>query len=298
MALRRILIFAGILLILFLGMYSWNQRTRTLDDLAANIGLELSGAVLKIMRAVEDVASGFWERYFDLVGVREENERLKARLADLESRLLASGEDLAELKRLRALIQLPVDESWRPLGARVLAGRMGPNAVLDSITISRGYVTGGRPGTPLVTHLGLVGRVLRASAHTATALLLTNPGSRIAVFSQNSRALGILVGRGTGRKLEVNFVQRDANVKQGEVLITSGLDGKYPKGIPVARVLSVAPSDYTQFMAIYADPLVDLQHLEEVLLLEPTGIAHPAGEPEGPPPVFVGPPSPPAAVTP
>ncbi len=298
MSLRRILIFAGVLLILFLGMYSWNQRTRTLDDFAANIGLELSGAVLKPMRYIQDVGTGFWERYFDLVGVREENERLQARVADLESRLLANGEDLAELKRLRALVQLPVDASWRPLGARVLAGRMGPNAVLDSITISRGYTTGGRPGTPLVTHLGLVGRVLRASAHTATALLLTDPGSRIAVFSQNSRALGILAGQGTGRKLEVNFVQRDANVKQGEVLITSGLDGKYPKGIPVARVLSVAPSDYTQFMAIYAEPLVDLQHLEEVLLLEPTGIAQPEPEPEGPPPVFVGPPAPPAAVTP
>lgn len=298
MSLRRILIFAGVLLILFLGMYSWNQRTRTLDDFAANIGLELSGAVLKPMRYIQDVGTGFWERYFDLVGVREENERLQARVADLESRLLANGEDLAELKRLRALVQLLVDASWRPLGARVLAGRMGPNAVLDSITISRGYTTGGRPGTPLVTHLGLVGRVLRASAHTATALLLTDPGSRIAVFSQNSRALGILAGQGTGRRLEVNFVQRDANVKQGEVLITSGLDGKYPKGIPVARVLSVAPSDYTQFMAIYAEPLVDLQHLEEVLLLEPTGIAQPEPEPEGPPPVFVGPPAPPAAVTP
>ena len=298
MSLRRILIFAGVLLILFLGMYSWNQRTRTLDDFAANIGLELSGAVLKPMRYIQDVGTGFWERYFDLVGVREENERLQARVADLESRLLANGEDLAELKRLRALVQLPVDASWRPLGARVLAGRMGTNAVLDSITISRGYTTGGRPGTPLVTHLGLVGRVLRASAHTATALLLTDPGSRIAVFSQNSRALGILAGQGTGRRLEVNFVQRDANVKQGEVLITSGLDGKYPKGIPVARVLSVAPSDYTQFMAIYAEPLVDLQHLEEVLLLEPTGIAQPEPEPEGPPPVFVGPPAPPAAVTP
>lgn len=298
MSLRRILIFAGVLLILFLGMYSWNQRTRTLDDFAANIGLELSGAVLKPMRYIQDVGTGFWERYFDLVGVREENERLQARVADLESRLLANGEDLAELKRLRALVQLPVDASWRPLGARVLAGRMGPNAVLDSITISRGYTTGGRPGTPLVTHLGLVGRVLRASAHTATALLLTDPGSRIAVFSQDSRALGILAGQGTGRRLEVNFVQRDANVKQGEVLITSGLDGKYPKGIPVARVLSVAPSDYTQFMAIYAEPLVDLQHLEEVLLLEPTGIAQPEPEPEGPPPVFVGPPAPPAAVTP
>lgn len=298
MTLRRILIFAGLLLILFLGMYSWNQRTRALDDLAATLGLELTGAVLKPMRSLQDMSVGFWDRYFDLVGVREENERLKVRVADLESRLLAHGEDLAELKRLRALIQLPVDESWRPLGARVLAGRMGPNAVLDSITISRGYATGARPGTPLVTHLGLVGRVLRASAHTATALLLTDPGSRIAVFSQDGRALGILTGRGTGRNLEVNFVQRDANVKKSEVLITSGLDGKYPKGIPVARVLSVAPSDYTQFMAVYAEPLVDLQHLEEVLLLEPTGIAPADPEPSGPPPPLVGPPAPRAAVTP
>lgn len=205
MSLRRILIFAGILLILFLGMYSWNQRTRTLDDFAANIGLELSGAVLKPMRYIQDVGTGFWERYFDLVSVREENERLQARVADLESRLLANGEDLAELKRLRALVQLPVDASWRPLGARVLAGRMGPNAVLDSITISRGYATGGRPGTPLVTHMGLVGRVLRASAHTATALLLTDPGSRIAVFSQNSRALGILAGAGHGPQAGSEF---------------------------------------------------------------------------------------------
>lgn len=292
MNLRRILILAGVLLILFLGMYSWNQRTHALDDLAASVGLEVGGAVLGPLRAVQDVASGFWDRYFALVDVREENLRLKARVDELESRLLASGEDLAELRRLRQLVQLPVDVSWRPLGARVLAGRLGPNAVLDSITISRGYATGGRPGTPLVTHLGLVGRVLKASPHASTALLITDPGSRVAVFGQESRAPGILMGKGKGRELEVNFVQRDASVKNGEVLVTSGLDGKYPKGLPVARVVSVAPSDYTQFMAVSAVPLVDLQHLEEVLLLEPSGIAPPPEEPEGPPPVFVGPPAP------
>lgn len=271
-------------------MYTWNQRTHVLDDLAAELGLELTGAVLTPIRSIQDAGMGLWSRYFDLVSVREENERLKRQVENLEARLLGHGEDLAELKRLRDLIQLPVDESWRPLGARALAGRMGPNAVLDSITINRGYTTGGRPGTPLVTHLGLVGRVLKASAHTATVLLLTDPGSRIAVFSQDSRAPGILVGQGTGHALEVNFVQRDANIKEQEVLITSGLDGKYPKGIPVARVLSVAPSDYTQFLAIKAEPLVDLQHLEEVLLLEPTGVTRPA-EPGGPP-QFVGPPAP------
>lgn len=291
MTLRRLLLLAGILLILFLGMYSWNQRTRVLDDLAAKLGLEITGAVLSPIRSAQDAAENMWDRYFDLVGVREENEALKQKVDELEARLLANGEDLAELKRLRALVQLPVDQSWRPLGARVLSGRMGPNAVLDSITISRGYSTGGRPGTPLVTHLGLVGRVLKASAHSSIVLLLTDPSSRIAVFSQESRAPGILMGMGTGQKLEVNFVQRDAKVKPGEIIITSGLDGKYPKGIPVARVLRVAPSDYTQFMAIKAEPLVDLQHLEEVLLLESTGAPRPL-EPGEAPKEFVGPPAP------
>ena len=294
MTLRRLPLLAGILLILFLGMYSWNQRTRVLDDLAAKLGLEITGAVLTPVRSAQDAAENMWDRYFDLVGVREENEALKQKVDELEARLLANGEDLAELKRLRALVQLPVDQTWRPLGARVLSGRMGPNAVLDSITISRGYSTGGRPGTPLVTHLGLVGRVLKASAHSSIVLLLTDPSSRIAVFSQESRAPGILMGMGTGQKLEVNFVQRDAKVKPGEIIITSGLDGKYPKGIPVARVLRVAPSDYTQFMAIKAEPLVDLQHLEEVLLLESTGAPRPL-EPSEAPKEFVGPPAPKSA---
>ena len=294
MTLRRLLLLAGILLILFLGMYSWNQRTRVLDDLAAKLGLEITGAVLTPVRSAQDAAENMWDRYFDLVGVREENEALKQKVDELEARLLANGEDLAELKRLRALVQLPVDQTWRPLGARVLSGRMGPNAVLDSITISRGYSTGRRPGTPLVTHLGLVGRVLKASAHSSIVLLLTDPSSRIAVFSQESRAPGILMGMGTGQKLEVNFVQRDAKVKPGEIIITSGLDGKYPKGIPVARVLRVAPSDYTQFMAIKAEPLVDLQHLEEVLLLESTGAPRPL-EPSEAPKEFVGPPAPKSA---
>ena len=275
-------------------MYSWNQRTRFLDDMAAKLGLEITGAVLAPIRSAQDAAENMWARYFDLVAVREENEALRQKVDELEARLLANGEDLAELKRLRALVQLPVDQSWRPLGARVLSGRMGPNAVLDSITISRGYSTGGRPGTPLVTHLGLVGRVLKASAHSSIVLLLTDPSSRIAVFSQESRAPGILMGMGTGQKLEVNFVQRDAKVKPGEIIITSGLDGKYPKGIPVARVLRVAPSDYTQFMAIKAEPLVDLQHLEEVLLLESTGAPRPL-EPSEAPKEFVGPPAPKSA---
>lgn len=293
MNMRRILIVAGILLIFFLAMYSWNRRHGALDDLATNVGLEITGIVLQPLKAAQDTLGDFWDRYFDLVEVREENIRLKARLDELEAILLATGEDLAELKRLRALVQFPVDVRWRPLAARVLAGRMGPNAVLESITLSRGYVNGARPGTPLVTDKGLVGRVLRSSAHASTALLLTDPGSRVAVFGQESRASGILKGHGMGVPLEVDFVQRDTPLKNGEVLVTSGLDNKFPKGLPVAKVYNVAPSDYTQFMAVQAKPLVDLQHLEEVLLLEKSGIELPQEEPDTPPATLVGPPLPP-----
>ena len=148
------------------------------------------------------------------------------------------------------------------------------------------------PGSPLVTNMGLVGRVLRASPHAATVLLITDPGSRIAVFAQQSRSAGILSGQGLEQPLEVGFVERDAPVTAGEILITSGLDGKYPKGIPVATVDSVAPSDSTQFLAVTARPLVDVRRLEEVLLLEPSGINRPL-RPSEPAPDFVGPPRPP-----
>lgn len=292
MLMRRALILAGILLVLFLAMYSWNRRTRALDDLAVNVGLEVSAWILSPLQHVRDIGGEFWNRYIDLVGVRDENLRLKDRVNDLEARLMATGEDLAELKRLRALVQFPVDVRWKPLAARILAGRMGPNAVLDSITISRGYANGAKPGTPLVTNLGLVGRVLRSSAHAATVLLITDPGSRVAVFGQESRSPGILKGHGMGKPLEVDFVQRATGMKNGEILVTSGLDDKYPKGLPVARVTNVAPSDYTQFMAVTAEPLVDLQHMEEVLLLEKSGIELPPDEPDIPPEVLVGPPLP------
>lgn len=294
MNLRRALIVACVLLMLFLGVYSWNRRSHVLDDAATNVGLELARLVLEPMARAKSAVIEIWDRYFDLVDVREENLRLKARLAELQAQLLATGEDLAELRRLRSLVEFPVDVRWRPLAARVLAGRIGPNAVLDSITISRGYVNGALPGVPLVTNLGLVGRVLRSSAHASTVLLITDPDSRVAVFGQETRAPGILKGRGMGKPLEVDFVQRDVAMKDGEVLVTSGLDNKFPKGLPVARVTGVSPSDYTQFMAVQAAPLVDLQHLEEVLLLEKSGVEVPDEEPET---EFVGPPLPPDHVS-
>lgn len=288
---RHTLIVTGLLLVLLTALYTWNRTTGALDSLTTNAGLELTGVVLDPVRQLQAAVSDLWKGYVDLTDVREENRVLTERVRELEARLLSHSEDMAELVRLRELLKMPVDVSWVAVGARVLSGRLGPNSQLEAFTINRGYTSGAAPGTPIVTNQGLLGRVLRASPHTATAILLTHTMSRIAIFTQKSRTPGILAGTGPGRPLEVRYMDGSTTAEPGEILVTSGLDGKYPKGIPVARVVSVTPSNYSEFMTVRAEPLADLRHIEEVLLLEPTGVVHPP-EPASPVPELAGPPLP------
>ncbi|MGN0009680.1 MAG: rod shape-determining protein MreC [Desulfovibrionaceae bacterium] len=264
------------MLFLFLGLYSWNQRTRALDDVASEVGLEVLHMVFTPLHDARRRVEAWWRDYVHLVDVQRENVRLRERVEQLEADLLRRGEERAELKRLRELLALPLNDDWQAVAATVLTGRMGPNAVLESVTVNRGYLAGAVPGTPLLARRGLVGRILRASAHTATVLLLVDPGCRVAVRGQQSRATGILAGRGAQHALEVRFVDRTQGLTPGELLVTSGLDGAYPRGIPVARVLSAKATEYSQFMQVRAVPLVQMQNLEDVLLLEYKGILPPA----------------------
>ena len=285
---KRLLLLPALLLLLYLGIYSWNQRTRVLDDLMSNMGLEAAGASLKSVLAVRDTVSDAWKRYLDLVNVREENEELKKQLAEARYRLILAAEERAELARLRDLLTFSPPEGWKSMGARVLAGRLGANSALASVTIGRGYLTGATPGTPAMTPDGVAGRVLRAGPTTSTVLLLVDPGSRVAVISQDRRVQGILVGAGPLKPLELRFVSHNTAVKAGEILVTSGLDEAYPKGIPVARVISATPSDLSPFQSVQAAPLADLSSLEELLLIgrradqglagESSPVRYPAGE--------------------
>ena len=264
---KHILLVPALALLMYLGMYSWNQRTHILDNFAANTGLEASGVVLKSVRMVQDTVMGAWNRYLDLVDVREENDELKKQVEQLRHKLLMASEERAELVRLRRLLTLTPPEGWQTLGARVLAGRMGANSALASVLIGRGYMTGAIPGTPVMTPQGVAGRVLRAGPSSATVLLLVDPGSRIAVISQESRIQGVLVGGGPDKPLEMRFVSHNDVIRAGEILVTSGLDDAFPKGIPVARVLSATPSDLSPFQSIQAAPLAALSDLEELLLI-------------------------------
>lgn len=265
---KRIILLLVPILFLYLGLYSWNQRTGTLDRLADNTGLEVAGAVLRPAVWAHDRVVTFWDHYINLVGVREEHDRLKAQLESANRQLAQHAEDRSELLRLRTLLTLDPPEDWQVAGARVLASRLGPQGALDTITVDHGYFTGAGPGTPVATHRGVVGRVLRAGPHTASVLLLVDSGSRVSVISHDNRTQGVLVGGGPGNPLEVRYVAVNAKLDEGEILVTSGLDGAFPKGLPVAKVITVTPPDLSMFQGVLAAPLVDFESIEEVLLMQ------------------------------
>ena len=231
-----------------------------------------AGGVMRGFSSVESSVTGFWENYVALRGVKKRNDALERKVQELEMRLASASEDLAELARLRRMLHLDFPLTWPAVASRVLAQRMGPNAALDTIMLSSGYMSGAAAGTPVVSWQGVVGRVLKAGPGTSVVLLLTDTGSRVSVLTSEGRVQGILAGGGPGHPLELRFVRQNAPVRVGELLVTSGVDSVYPKGIPVARVTAVSRGGSSRsgssLLEIQAEPLADVLHLEEVFLLQ------------------------------
>lgn len=258
------------MLFLYLSLFTWNLRTGYVDSLATHTGLEFVGAVLKPGKWLRLQVVGFWDHYIDLVGVRKQNDELEARIKEAQFAVAAAKEDQAELARLRALLSISAPAGWERIGARVIAHRVGALAELESVLLDKGYLRGAGVRTPVVAHDGVVGRVFRAGPYTSSVLLLTDPNSRIAVLSQDHRTPGIIVGQGPRQMLELRYVALNAPLAVGELLVTSGQAGAFPKGLPVARIASIEYSDISLFQKVMAEPLANLDNLEEVLLVGKT----------------------------
>ena len=256
---------------LYLSLYTWNARTGVLDDLASHSGLEFVAWVIRPGRFVSDQAVSTWKRYLYLVDLRQENDSLRRRLDTFSLELAALREQAAEALRLRNLLEFTPPEKWGVSGAKVIAQRLGPNAVLDTMLIDKGSLARATVNTPATTPDGLVGRVLRVGVSASNLLLLTDQNSKVPVLGKTHRTTGILSGHGPD-ELEVRYVPLNAPIDVGEILLTSGLAGIYPKGLPAARVISIERSDISLFLTVRAEPLVDLRNLEEILLLHRTPV--------------------------
>ena len=264
---RRLIVITVLLFLFFLGIYTWNERTGKFDAISTNVGIEVTGFVLRSIAAVQSAVADSWNNYVNLIGVKEENERLKDELFALKRELAVAKEEKAELVRLRRLLSIEYLSEWKAVGTRILAWRLGANDFFESFVLSKGFFSGAKVGTPIVNADGLIGRVLKAGPYTSIALLLTDSGSSVSVISEKGRVSGILQGNGHNQLLSMRFVKQNEEIRVGERILTSGLDLSFPKGIPVGEVVSVKYGS-NSMLDIQVRPFVVFDKLEEVLLLQ------------------------------
>lgn len=272
-----IMVVAG--LFLYLSIFTWNLRTGHLDALSSYTGLDFSGLIIRPGLWVSDQVVNFWERYIYLVGLKEQNDNLREEAARLTRENMLLTARARSAGRLEEQMGYTPPDFWAFSGAHVISHRMGPAGVLSTLAIDRGASSGVEADMPVLSLDGVAGRVLETGALTSSVLLLTDSNSRIAALGEANRSPGMLTGQGYDKPLKMRFVNLNAVIEPGELLVTSGLSGIFPKGLPVARVIKVQRSDISLFLSVDAEPLVDVARLEEVLLLNRLpGAPVPAGE--------------------
>jgi rod shape-determining protein MreC len=224
------------------------------------------GAFAEVQRG----AAGFtgairdtWNGYGDLRGVRAENEALRRQLGDLQ---LKFQQERARAERAAQLEKLLGFQQQLTVGT-IAAGVIGASASLDfrGITIDRGTNTGVTSNMAVIAPTGLVGRIVTPTAHVSKVQLLIDRNAAAGALVERSRAQGIVVGTGVDM-LRMDFVPVTADVKSGDTIVTSGVDGIYPKGFVIGKVEQVDNDGI--YKAIRVRPTVEFNRLEEVLVVK------------------------------
>ncbi len=211
--------------------------------------------------------SDFWNTYVGLTDVHSENQFLKDEIAILRKEIADLSERAASVDRLEKLLGIEPPQEWHRTGSRVIAHDFGPLGAINSVIVDKGKFQGISSNLPVITHTGVMGRTFRTGLNFSSVLLLSDPNSRIAVISSETRVKGMLAGQGYQKPLSLLYVHLNSPLQKGETLVTSGLAGIYPKGLPVARVKNILRSDISLFLIVEAIPLVDFRNMEEVLIL-------------------------------
>ena len=211
-------------------------------------------------------AQDLWFDYVDLVHVRQHNQRLRREVLRLEGEATAQQELRQENRRLRGLLDFRRTMGTRSVAAPIIAVGGDP-ALVRTVRVGQGTSAGIGPGQAVVTPAGVVGSVVSAGPGWADVMLLADPNSAIAVQVSRSRARATVRGTGDLGQARLANALRTDDIAEGDLLVTAGTGGIFPKGLPVGRVTKVTRKKYGMFQAALVVPAVDLSKVEEVLVL-------------------------------
>jgi len=174
-----------------------------------------------------------------------------------------------ENQRLRELLQFAETRpSFELQGGQIIARVIGKNATnfLNVAMIDLGARHGIRVGMPVVNEQGLVGRISEVTSTTSKVLLITDPSSTVNAILQSSRLTGVISGR-PGSHPVIGFLPQGTEIGVGEVVLTSGMGGTFPKGIHIGQVVEVRQRDVNVFQEAVVRPTVNFGQLEEVMVV-------------------------------
>jgi len=260
------IIVAAALLIIALIMLSYSVSSLSETGFLRKLVLETAAPVENAINVSLASLHDAWKRYLFLVGLEEENRSLRKQNAALSEQINLYREGYQEGMRLRKLLSLRDTFQHEAVAARVIDRDRA--SLFKTLLIDKGTADGLRVGLPVLADHGVVGRIIEVSWHASRVLLLIDENSNVDALIQRSRAQGILQGAGPAG-CNLKYVSRAEEVLIGDVVVTSGLAGVFPKGFLLGVVTGVNRRDGGLFQKIDLAPAVDFKKLEEVLALVP-----------------------------
>jgi rod shape-determining protein MreC len=258
----------GVMLVLALVALRMSARNpgelSTLDRGVLAVVAPAQAALSTVARAIGGVAG----RYAELTHVRTENEKLRSENARLRAELMETKRVAAESGRYQRLLGLKDMTPAETLAARVISIDASPYFRVARVEIDRGDGLV-RRGMPVLTPDGVVGRINRVSGQTADILLAVDPRSSIDVFIPRTGGRGVLHGKAgeNGYRCTIEYLVRGEQAREGDLVVSSGLGGAFPRDLAVGKVTRVVPNPSGLYQEVEVTPDVDFARLSEVLVV-------------------------------
>jgi len=221
--------------------------------------------VQTVVSRVNRTAFGLWSTYQDWKNVRAENRRLRDEAQRLRVESLRVSEVDEENRRLRRLLQLKEALPLETISGEIIGREWG--GWVRSLTVNRGRSSRVVRLTAVIGPDGLIGRIVDVRGGSSVVQVLTDPASTVGAHVVRTRTPGIIEGEPRGT-IRFKYMARDgAGIQVGDMVVTSGLGGLFPRGIPIGRVRSIDDRGSALFHYAQIAPAVDFARIDEVLLL-------------------------------
>jgi len=255
-----------LLLVLAVTLMVLDHRNQHLVEVRKDLAAMLHPVQL-LVSAPANISREVSESLTSRSNLIEENRRLKQQALTLNARMLRMTALEAENARLRALLDSTKKVGDDSLIAEILSVDLNP--FRNMILINRGSNDGAYIGQAVIDADGIIGQIIRDRRVSSEAMLITDVDHAIPVELVRNRLRTIAVGTGELNRLSLPYLPVSADIRDGDVFITSGLGGKFPPGYPVGTVRSVRSVPGLPFLEVDAEPAAALNRIREVLLITP-----------------------------